>query len=485
MSKKTTSEKIEFTLQQEELHEKLTAFLDDANTPIFLLKGYAGTGKTFMINQLVGMIKEKKRTFRLMAPTGRAAKVVAAKTKEDAYTIHKSIYSFVDMQSKKKKNNLKYIFSIKDNEDPVDTVYIVDEASMVADSGSESEQYSFGSGRLLKDLIRYINPVNDQSFSRKVLFVGDLAQLPPVGSSSSPALNSSYIQEEFDLNTSEYELTEVVRQKKAGGILVNATTIRGLKDDFHPGCIKYDYSDLQALPSYLAIDYYMAACGNRVLNNATVVTHSNRTALEYNQKIRSRFFPDNPGLAVGDKIILGSNNYTYDIELLNGDFGKVLQVDPEVIKETLPVYTDTGKTDPKTGLKVKKPTVLRFRKVHIRFWDLKNKAHDIEAMILEHLLYSPNRDLDQEERQALYLHFTQRYPKLRPGTHHFREKMSKDPYYNALRVKFGYAVTCHKAQGGEWDYVFVAAPNYPIRDEAARWWYTAITRAKKQVYIIR
>ena len=212
---------------QYRLLDELEKFLSD-NSTCFLLKGYAGTGKTFMMKGLTDFLTETKRRFIIAAPTGRAAKVISQKTEHKAYTIHKTIYSSKDLKEFKTKDGtetFKFFYEVKHNEDPNNTIYIIDEASMLSDVYSEGEFFRFGSGHLLKDMLEYIN-FDNNVHNKKIIFIGDDAQLPPVNMNSSPALDGKYLQENYNLVSSEYELTEVVRQKAESGILKNATQLR-------------------------------------------------------------------------------------------------------------------------------------------------------------------------------------------------------------------------------------------------------------------
>ncbi|GJM62354.1 DEAD/DEAH box helicase [Persicobacter diffluens] len=483
---------ITLTKGQAEFFEKFKAFIKSKETEVMILKGYAGTGKTFLVQQLLEWLDTREREYRLMAPTGRAAKVLGTKAQEPAYTIHKSIYSFSLMEEerggKKGKHlgNVKYHYRTRQNDDVGNTVYIVDEASMVNDTANDGEMYQFGSGRLLQDFIKYSKQEPEKgTCRRKILFVGDPGQLPPVGASFSCALSKDYLRETYELNCESFQLTEVVRQGKDSGILEYATQLRNhLRGEGLRPAFNFSLSDVHRAPRENIVDYYDRAQKKSGLEEVILVTFSNRLALQYNQAIRQQLFPHQHGLQIGDRLMLCTNNYAYEVELLNGDFARVIDMDPEAEEEAVRVDV----FDPETKNWSKQEVVLRFRDVFLEVIDSEGEAQEIEGKIIDSLLDSPNRDITALERKALYQHFRNRYPKLKPGSKKFNEKLGEDPYFNALRLKYGYAITGHKAQGGEWQFVFVdfEGTQY-MRDEkeSIRWSYTAVTRAKGHLLVVR
>jgi hypothetical protein len=474
------------TYGQQELLKNLNEFLED-KTSCFLLKGYAGTGKTFMMKGLTDFLKSTNRPFVLAAPTGRAAKVISQRTKSKAYTIHKTIYSNKDIKEFKTENTdgtetFKFYYDLKNNEDQANTVYIIDEASMLSDMYSEGEFFRFGSGFLLKDLLKYIN-FDNNDHKKKVIFIGDNAQLPPVNMNFSPALNEQYLREECQVSVSSYELTEVVRQQKDSGILHNATKIRAsLKSNvFNQIDIETHFADTRPVQHQDILKTYLQACGNQIDDETIIIAYSNSSVKEYNDFVRNHFFSNQSTITEGDKIILVSNNYNYQIELLNGDFGIIQEVSP--INETRNI---TLKRKNKSGkvLEIKVP--LHFRNVTIQFKDTDEKPYNIECKVIENILYSKERDLSSDELKALYLDFKIRNPFLKAGTKELKDALRTDKYFNALRIKFGYAITCHKSQGGEWKRAFVnckTAMGY-FNASYFRWLYTALTRAKEVLYTL-
>ncbi|WP_052123428.1 ATP-dependent DNA helicase [Flavobacterium beibuense] len=477
----------ELTSGQRALTCELEAFLSN-EIKCFIIKGYAGTGKTFMMKGLTDFLTTTKRSFKIAAPTGRAAKVISQKTKYKAYTIHKTIYSSKDIQEFKTKGDdgtetFKFYYELKNNNDPCNTIYIIDEASMISNVYSEGEFFRFGSGYLLKDLINHIN-LDSNDHSKKIIFIGDNAQLPPVNMNFSPALDENYLKENYGLISKEFELTEVVRQEAESGILYNATKIRkSLKENvFNQLDIETNFKDINTTKYEELLPKYLQACNNSIDEETIIVAYSNSSVKEYNDLVRNHFFPNQNLITVSDKVISVGNNYNYpQMELLNGDFGIVKEVTPTNEIRTIALKRK-NKKDETTEVSVP----LTFRDVTITFTDEDFKKHDIECKIIENLLYSHHRDLSSDELKALYIDFKIRNPKLKPGTKEFKDALRSDKYFNALRIKFGYAVTCHKAQGGEWTNTFLdckTSMGY-FNSSYFRWLYTGITRAKQNLFTI-
>ncbi len=469
------------------LVDELETFLN-GNTNCFILKGYAGTGKTFMMQGLTNFLLNDKRSFKIAAPTGRAAKVISQKTKHKAYTIHKSIYSSKDLkefktQEEEGTETYKFYYDLKNNDDPANTVYIIDESSMLSNVYSEGEFFRFGSGFLLKDLIKYIN-LDNNAHNKKIIFIGDNAQLPPVNMNFSPALDKKYLRETCNIESTEFELTEVVRQKAESGILFNATKIReSLKANlFNQLDIATNFKDVNKTKHEELLAKYLQACNNKIDDETIIVAYSNSSVKEYNDFVRNHFFPNQQFLTVNDKVILVSNNYNHQkMELLNGDFGFVKQVSP--VNESRVIKL---KRKNRVGKIVEIDVRLTFRNVIIAFTDEEQNKQDIECKIIENLLYSHNRDLSSDELKAIYIDFKIRNSLLKAGTKEFKDALRADPYFNALRIKFGYAVTCHKAQGGEWKNTFLnckTSMGY-FNSSYFRWLYTGITRAKENLFTI-
>ncbi len=482
----TTFTNYQLTVGQEELLKLLDSFLESEDY-CFLLKGYAGTGKTFMMKGLTDYLKEINRPFIVAAPTGRAAKVISQRIKSTAYTIHKTIYSNKDIKEFKTDNTdgtetFKFYYDLKNNEEPANTIYIIDEASMLSDVYSEGEFFRFGSGFLLKDLLKYIN-FDNNDHKKKIIFIGDNAQLPPVNMNLSPALDTDYLLQNCKISALSYELTEVKRQQKDSGILHNATKIRkSLKENiFNQIDIETSFPDIKVVQHQDLLKTYLNACDNKLDEETIIIAYSNASVKEYNDFVRDYFFPKQYSITQNDRVILVSNNYNYEIELLNGDFGVVKDVILQNETRTI-----TLKRKNRAGELIEIQVPLTFRDVVIQFRDSKQQLFDIPCKIIENLLHSKERDLSSDELKALYIDFKIRNPNLKAGTKELKDALRSDKYFNSLRIKFGYAVTCHKAQGGEWKRAFInckTAMGY-FNASYFRWLYTALTRAKEVLYTL-
>jgi tRNA A37 threonylcarbamoyladenosine biosynthesis protein TsaE len=483
MNLATYFQKYNLTNDQDKLVDKLTSFLQDENQ-YFILKGYAGTGKTFLMKGLTEYLTLMKSQFRIAAPTGRAAKIIFEKTKQEATTIHKMIYSetiLKEVEHKGKIESLKFYFDLHLNVDSINTIYIIDEASMISNIKDESEFLSFGSGHLLKDLISYINP-NSKSIKRKIIFIGDSAQLPPINMNYSPALSIEYMNENFGGQATQYELKEVVRHTAESGILNNATYIRNsISKNIQTELNISESSDVFHLKTKNLLSRYISESSGKISKDQIVVAHSNSSVKEFNDLIRNHYFSDKKIITKNDLILITKNNYNYSIDLFNGDFGKVFSVDFE--SETKNIIF---KRKDKNNVLHTNNISLTFRNVSLIFQDFENNNHLINCKIIENLLYSRNGRLTSEEQIALYVDFKNRNSKLKPGTKEFKDELKCDLYFNALQIKFGYAVTCNKAQGGEWGKVFVDCNANMGKSNSTyfRWLYTAITRAKNKLYTL-
>ncbi len=468
--------------------EKLSAFLE-SDESVFILQGYAGSGKTTLLKGVVEYLNNLQKRYQLMAPTGRAAKVINQKTKFEATTVHKGIYSFEDLAETEKsdeKNDVSFMYQYKlrNNIEAHNSVLIVDEASMVSDVLSEGEFFRFGSGYLLRDLITY-SRVKDPMTSSKIIFIGDPAQLPPIGMNNSPALDREYLQEAYQLNAEVAEMKEVKRQDADNGILLAATRMRrsltsGFFNDFDLRENKRDVFN-PLYQNYL--ETYKAQKGKKI-----IICYKNKTALELNKGIRVDKFGDDLPIQATDTVIVGTNNY--NLGIMNGEFAVVSEASQMVETREVRFRIKDDKTE----------TVrLIWRSVTIILPDDNGQPKSVSGYILENYLYGDNY-LKPEEQRALYVDFKNRYPKLKKGTEEFKEAISTDKYFNAIQLKYGYAVTCHKAQGGEWPNAFVfwdrgVARNFNFlaskhdkigktNADFYRWAYTAVTRASKNLFAI-
>jgi len=447
------------TSGQVELSAKLADFVADSDSDaVFVLKGYAGTGKTTMLSSLVKTFTLFKFRSILLAPTGRAAKVLSGYSGHNAYTIHKSIYrqqSSSDGMGRFVLN--KNLFK--------DTFFIVDEASMVSNSNAESS--IFGSGRLLEDLIEYVY----SGSNCRLILVGDTAQLPPVGLDVSPALSKTEL-DFYDRVVFEYELTDVVRQDQNSGILFNATFLRNLitGGDYSPGYFHLEcqsFDDIRRLGGAELIEE-ISTCYNRFgLFETIVVTRSNKRANKFNEGIRSTILYKESDISVGDLLMIVKNNYFWleaneEIDFIaNGD-----------IAEIVTIY------------KYEELYGFRFANVSLRLLDYPDIEFDCK-IILDTLAIE-TAALNTEQGRKLFDAVAEDYLEIRSKKKRW-EKIKENPYFNALQVKFSYAVTCHKAQGGQWAAVFVDqgyVTEEMLNIEFLRWLYTAFTRPTERLYLV-
>jgi len=481
-------ETITLTNDQQTALENISVFLN-GDYSVFILKGYAGTGKTTILNGIVEYLSSLEKEVFLMAPTGRAAKVINQKTRKTATTIHKAIYCFDELHEIDTKNedggkSFLYFFKLRMNVDVTNSVFIIDEASMLSDILSEGEFFRFGSGHLLQDLICFAR-VQDPGMKTKIIFVGDPAQLPPIGMNFSPALDENYISEKFHLSIIKTELKEVRRQGGESGILQTALKLRkcltsGFFTDFDLRENDHDIFN----PTYQDfIPSYMASNGLKM-----IITYKNKTALDLNTEIRINKFGSDLPIQAGDHIIIGHNNYRAGI--MNGEFGIVLSASSETTIRRIVFYTKGGS---------KAEIELKWRQIEILFPDEAENGKTVRGFMLENYLYGDNY-LTSEEQQALYVDFVNRHKNLKAKTPEFSVALIEDQYFNAVQLKFGYAVTCHKAQGGEWDEVYVfwdrgvkdgfnffTSPQVPdgkCNPDFYRWAYTAVTRSSKKLNCI-
>ena len=478
----------DLTPGQSEVVIHLGNFLDSDTHDVFLLKGHAGTGKTFLIDALIKLLKAQRRARALSAPTGRAARVIQEKTQADALTIHGMIYDFDKIEEHKTEGvegseTYKLIVSLSVNNAPADTVFITDEASLISDQYSEAEFFQFGSGYVLRDLMHFVNFDNNKH-RKKLILIGDDAQLPPVGMSFSPALSADYLVENFGVRVFEYELADVVRQKADSGILRNVHPLReSLKNGvFNKLAFDTEPADVDRICMDQVVSTFLEASGNRVNNASVVITRSNAEAGMFNRSIRERLFLGQPEAASGDKLMVVKNAKVAGIRIANGDFTIVRSIsdDRQVRWVTL------RRKNAETGVVEEIPVELSFREAELGLRLTDGSAIFVTTHILENLLYEDRPQLSSDENKALYVDFCQRYSDLRKDPQAFRQALMDDPFFNALRVKFGYAIPCHKAQGSEWDTAIVSCTSLsnPLAADNFRWLYTACTRAKSRLFLL-
>lgn len=448
-----------FPFEPTEGQKELFRLFDDfllkkrLHKPTLILRGYAGTGKTTVVGAIVKMLPFFDYKYVLMAPTGRAAKVMAGYTKRTAFTIHKKVFQ----QTAEPGGSL--VFKRQSNYHK-NTLFIVDEASMISDKAD------YGRKGLLTDLIDYV-------FSQegnRLLLIGDVAQLPPVGSLESPALESDVLSQSFGVDVKSLELREVMRQEQESGILYNATRLRDqllqekaiikLATSRFPDTFKMTGEKLEEGLRY-AYDKYGT-------ENAVIICRSNKNAVQYNQYIRRAIQFREDELEAGDHLMIVRNNYHFLPEnspagfLANGDFVEVLKI---------------IRFDDYYGL--------RFVDLSVRLLDYPEQE-SFEAKVILDTLYSPEASLNDVAYKKLYEEVSAEYDDLSTKKERMKA-IKKNPYLNALQVKFAYALTCHKSQGGQWDAVFVDQgylTEEMVDQEYIRWLYTAVTRATKELFLV-
>lgn len=462
---------MELTTQQYKVFEQIKTFLN-SDASVFILRGYAGTGKTTMVKVIADYI-EQSRQLVMMAPTGRAARVLTKKTGHEAMTIHKAIYEKAHVVTKKVKDvaesEFKFIFPIHQSEMEGNIVAIVDEASMVCSRKIEHELFMFGTDNLMEDLLTFIRP----NLNGKVIFVGDPAQLPPIGEPVSNALRSEYFEEK-GLKVIEAELTEVLRQKGDSVILKNAMMIRDLlkKDKRNQLIFEEQKDDVEMIPPEQFLDKFLNYRKTTGRHDSVIICYSNKSASRYNRDIRKALYGENVPIRENDILLITQNNYR--LNCMNGEFVPVLSIG-ERKQQSAPVYAQIG------GEKQRIVITLNFIQVTVPNGD----GFPMQCMLLEDLLTSDKATISIDENRALYINFCMRNPKLKQGTKDFAEALLNDEYYNAIRAKYGYAVTGHKCQGGEWGKVFVDYTNRTgLDDDSLRWAYTATTRAQNTLYVV-
>ena len=477
---------IELTSEQVAALDAIKFFLLDDTQDVFILRGSAGTGKTTLIARLVDTLEEMNLSCALLAPTGRAARILGNKIRQttgklkcEVSTIHRAIYrlTLVEVNEGAETANdpgMRMIFPLKEEEATV-SLFVIDESSMVGDKESHGDVMQFGSGRLLMDIVTFVRmrrPGRSHDHLTKLLFVGDPAQLPPVGEKSSPALSNDYLRQEYKLQVCSFDLNAVMRQAQGSAILERATELRDamLADRFNTFSLQPNGQDIEQVDARSAVDLIVQ--GLQTKDSNVAVVHSNATALQYNRTIRERRWGDaSLPIQVGETLLVNKNSTTH--MLSNGDLVKVMQVGPESKK--VPVSLKGGHY-----------VDLWFSEITVAFRDGDGSIIQAPCLVLENLLDSPHRELTPLEQRALLVDFRKRHPDLRPKSAGFRSAISNDPYFNALQVKYGYAMTCHKAQGGEWNTVIVDFESNAgvLNASFFRWAYTAITRAVKKLIVV-
>ncbi|HUH26367.1 MAG TPA: AAA family ATPase [Flavobacterium sp.] len=449
----------DLTLKQDAFLQKIARFiLSENHDELFLLKGYAGTGKTTLLSNLVNQLSLVHKQYVLLAPTGRAAKVISNYAKQPAYTIHKKIYY------PKKDKNSGMAFTMQANKHK-NTVFIVDESSMISDNVTDATMYTHGS--LLDDLMYYVY----SGSNCKLIIVGDTAQLPPVGMDESPALNEGKLALNYQMNVDYIELTEVMRQEEDSGILYNATELREQLQqefyEFYAFDVKPFKDIIRLQDGSETLEAIYDAYSKKGTEETIFIVRSNKRANQYNQQIRQRVLDNESELSPGDYIMAVKNNYFWLKDskvtdfIANGDILEILQI-----------------------YKYHELYGFRFASVKVRMIDYPDLL-PFDTIVILDTLTSESASLTYEQSNKLYqevlLDYQEEFTAYRR-----MQKVKNNEYFNALQIKFAYAVTCHKSQGGQWDTVFIEQPYLPdgINKDYMRWLYTALTRAKEKVYLI-
>ncbi len=472
-----TSKEIVLNGNQSRIFEKMKEFIRDSSARVFILKGHAGTGKTTMMKELIEELDRKNLLCSLLASTGRAAKILCNTTGRPANTVHSKIYKFADFNqdidkmmqtkpspqaftSKNGQLRLEFIFTPLEDEERSEHYYIVDEASMIADKADPNPtQALFGTGRLLSDLLSYDS-------KGKYFFVGDLCQLPPVGQQYSPALSAPYLQQTFGLRAMEGELTEVVRQKHGNDLLESALLLRKLFA-YPPvrNWGKFPLKGYRHIHLYTdqatLLQAYIKNIKEKGYNASTLLCRSNRICTTLTELVRPSLEKYQPTLQKGDLLLVTQNNYISG--LMNGDMVEVVSLGAREYKAKLTF-------------------------IHVEVKELFTERV-YSQLLIEEVVYSTLVNLDQTQQYGLFLDFFFRMKEkgIRQKSDEFKQQMLRDPYLNALRAVYGYALTCHKAQGGEWEDVFADIPRVMARNpqaEVYQWLYTALTRARTHLHIV-
>ena len=456
------------TQEQEHALEVFAEFLTDRDPhAVMILRGSAGTGKTTLSGAIVRTLKEIRQKVMLLAPTGRAAKVFSLNSGSPAYTIHRRIYR------EKSFSGVEGQFNLNDNL-YTDTLFMVDEASMIANMGLGG--MSFGSGCLLDDLVHFVY----QGRNDRLLLIGDKAQLPPVGEEESPALHAAML-EGYGLKVYECDLNEVLRQSEKSGILYNATMIRQMitHDDITqlPKIHFAGYSDIKPMPGAELIEALADSYHHVGLDDTIVVTRSNKRANIFNQGIRNMVLDREEELSQGDILMIVKNNYYWMEEERKSN--------NQVQSNEIPAFLANG--DRAKVLKVRRRIDLygfRFATLLLQFPDYDN--YELEATVLLDTLMSEAPALTHEQQEQLFHQIEEDYQDI-PLKADRMKAIRQDQFFNALQVKFAYAVTCHKAQGGQWAHVYVDQgymTDDMLNPDYIHWLYTAFTRATEMLYLV-
>lgn len=429
-------------------------FLGREEEGVFLLRGFAGTGKTSLVAAIVNALSELEYKVVLLAPTGRAAKVFSGYSGHPAYTIHKRIYR------QKSTTDGEGVFNLGFN-GVADTLFLVDEASMISNSGDDS---NFGTGCLLDDLMQYVY----NGRNNRLVLIGDVAQLPPVGLELSPALDRGELEASYFLGVTEVNLTDIMRQAEESGILYNATAIRGMigQSDGDLALKVGGFPDVFRIGGGELLEEIDSCYGKYGEEETIVICRSNKRANRFNEGIRRTILYREEDFSSGDRIMIVKNNYFWGADYDKIDF---------IANGDIATVRRAGKREELYGF--------HFVRADLR---IDGYEEELSAWVMLDTLLSDFPALTYEQSRELYRRVEADYTDV-PSKRKRFEKVRTNEFYNALQVKFAYAVTCHKAQGGQWDAVFIDQgwlPDVGLGDEYWRWLYTAVTRARKRLYFI-
>lgn len=447
----------ETTFSQKKVIEMLSEWLSSPDcSQIFVLNGYAGTGKTTLVSALVEVLDEVGIKSVLLAPTGRAAKVLSRYSGKQAYTIHKRIY--------REKTNANYEskFSLNINKEQ-GAVFVVDEASMLSDTTTEGQ--IFGSGSLLEDLVKYVQSGKEC----RLILVGDNAQLPPIGADYSPALDESVMQSYADVVYASMD--DVVRQSAESGILFNATMVRCMLENGLHEIPQFDmqYPDFKSIGGLDLLETLQDCYDRYGRDEVIVITRSNKRANKYNEGIRRYNLSAEENIESGDMLMVVKNNYHYTERIENCPMSFMANGDVARLKKIRRFEDFYG---------------FHFADAILQFPDYNDT--EIECKILLDTIASESPSLTREESRRLFDEVEKDYTDIKSKIKRLKE-IRENPHYNAVQVKFSYAITCHKAQGGQWKAVFIDRCLFgdePMSRDMLRWLYTAITRATERVYLV-
>ena len=462
----------QFTLnnQQSKIFEELKGFSNNQDN-VFILKGYAGTGKTTLMSGFIKYLKENKKNFQLLSSTGRAAKILSDKTGMNASTIHSQIYTFnglsedleemYDNQVNKVEDSgqISLVFGLTQVTSEKTILYIIDEASMISDKKSPSSSFArFGDGDLLSDLLKYDK-------KGKFLFLGDPCQLPPINQASSPALSGKHMVEKHNKFGKEFELTQIMRQDENNGILKAAGMIRKyyeiMANTKWPKIPLKNKENISIVQSQAGlIINYVNTIKKKGKEYATFLCQTNKQCRDINNIIRTMLFADTISLNIGELLLVTQNCQLVD--LVNGDLVEIEKI---------------GKEEYRCGLNF----------INVQVIELASKK-SYTLLLIKDILTSSTTNISDKQHKDLMIDYYLRMKK--KGIHHkdkkFKDLMKSDAYLNAIRAVYGYSLTCHKSQGGEWEevYLYLHKSMYVMKPPGLyQWWYTATTRAKKTLFV--